>query len=288
MRDLNYQLKKLGERNRDGSYGTQHKRAWILSRIANQLHELGYRQMRPTSLKQKHVEALVNLWHEQNLSPGTIKNRMAVLRWWAQKVNKHSVIANSNAHYGIMERRYIRTESRAKDIDDAELERITDPYTRLSLRLQREFGFRREESIKFTACYADQDDHLLLKPSWTKGGKARQVPILTEAQRQLVDEVAAFAGSASLIPADKSFIQQLRVYKRQVMNAGLNRMHGLRHQYAQRRFREITGFDCPHAGGPTRTALTSAQRELDQKARREISRELGHEREQIVSVYVGR
>lgn len=288
MRDLNYQLKKLCDRNRDGSYGTQHKRAWILSRIANQLHELGYRQMRVTSLKQKHVEALVKLWLEQDLSPGTIKNRMAVLRWWAQKVGKHSVIANSNAHYGIMDRRYVSAESRAKDIVAAELERITDPYTRLSLRLQREFGLRREESIKFTARYADRGDHLLLKASWTKGGKARQIPILTESQRQLVDEVAAFAGSASLIPADKRFVQQLRVYKRQVMNAGLNRMHGLRHQYAQRRFGEIAGFPCPHAGGPTRTTLTSAQRELDHEARREISRELGHEREQIVSVYVGR
>jgi len=288
LKDLNYQLKKLAERNRDGSYGTQHKRAWMLSRIANQLHELGFRQMRATSLRQKHVEALVNLWQEQSLNTGTIKNRMAVLRWWAQKVNKHSVIANSNAHYGIVERRYVSTESKAKDIVGAELDRITDLHTRLSLRLQREFGLRREESIKFTARYADRGDHLFLKASWTKGGKARQIPILTESQRQLVDEVAAFAGSASLIPAQKSFVQQLRVYKRQVMNAGLNRMHGLRHQYAQRRFLEITGFACPHAGGPTRTALTSAQRELDQLARRAISRELGHEREQIVSVYVGR
>ena len=72
MRDLNYQLKELGERNRDGSYGTQHKRAWILSKIAKQLRELGYRQMGVTSLKQKHGEALVKLWHEQDLSTGTI------------------------------------------------------------------------------------------------------------------------------------------------------------------------------------------------------------------------
>ena len=288
MRDLNYQLKELGERNRDGSYGTQHKRAWILSKIAKQLRELGYRQMGVTSLKQKHVEALVKLWHEQDLSTGTIKNRMAALRWWAQKVGKHSVIANSNAHYGIVKRCYVRAESRAKDISDADLDRITDPYTRLSLRLQREFGLRREESIKFIAHYADQGDQLRLKASWTKGGKARVMPILTERQRRLLDEVAAFAGSGSLIPAEKSFIQQLRVYKRQLMNAGLSRMHGLRHQYAQCRFREITGFDCPHAGGPTRQVLMPAQRELDQRARREISRELGHEREQITTVYLGR
>ena len=186
-----------------------------------------------------------------------------------------------------MDRRFVCAESKAKDINQEQLSRITDPYTRFSLRLQREFGLRREESIKFIARYADKGDHLLLKPSWTKGGKARRVPILTAAQRQLVDEVAAFSGSGSLIPADKSFIQQQRNYVRQVMNAGLNRMHGLRHQYAQRRFEELTGFQCPVAGGPARNTLTRAQRELDQEARRVISKELGHERAQIVSVYVG-
>jgi len=287
LRDLNYQLKKLCERNRDGSHGTRHKRAWILSSVADQLHELGYRQMQVTSLKQKHVEALVKLWLNQKLNPGTIKNRMAALRWWAEKVGKHSVIAKSNAHYGIMDRRFVCAEAKAKDINQEQLSRITDAYTRFSLRLQREFGLRREESIKFIARYADKGDHLLLKPSWTKGGKARQVPIHTAAQRQLVNEVAAFTGSGSLIPADKSFIQQQRIYVRQVMNAGLNRMHGLRHQYAQRRFEELTGFQCPVAGGPARNALTRAQRELDQEARRVISKELGHERAQIVSVYVG-
>ena len=287
MRDLNYQLKKLCDRNRDGSHGTRHKRAWILSSVADQLHELGYRQMQVTSLKQKHVEALVKLWLNQKLNPGTIKNRMAALRWWAEKVGKHSVIAKSNAHYGIMDRRFVCAESKAKDINQEQLSRITDPYTRFSLRLQREFGLRREESIKFIARYADKGNHLLLKPSWTKGGKARRVPILTAAQRQLVDEVAAFSGSGSLIPADKSYIQQQRIYVRQVMNAGLNRMHGLRHQYAQRRFEELTGFQCPVAGGPARNTLTRAQRELDQEARRVISKELGHERAQIVSVYVG-
>lgn len=288
MRDLNYQLKQLGKENRDGSYGTQHKRAWLLSKIADQLHELGFRGMRATSLKQKHAEALVALWLDQDLNTGTIKNRMAALRWWARKVNKHSVIAKNNAHYGIVNRRYVRPESRAVDIDDADLARITDPYTRFSLQLQREFGLRREESIKFTVRYADWGDQLHLKPSWTKGGKARQIPVSTDAQRQLLDAVRDFAGNASLIPAHKRFVEQLRVYKRQVMNAGLNRMHGLRHQYAQRRFREIAGFDCPHAGGPSRSAMTSAQRALDHRARREISRELGHEREQIVSVYLGR
>ncbi len=287
MRDLNYELKKLCDRNRDGSFGTQRRRAYLLSQIANQLHELGYRYMRATSLKQKHVVALIKLWHGLMLKPGTIKNRMAALRWWAEKVGKRSVIANSNGHYGIAKRLYVATQSKAKNVNEEQLSRVTDPYTRFSLRLQREFGLRREESIKFIARYADKGDHLLLKASWTKGGKARRIPILTAEQRELLNEIAVFAGAGSLIPADKLFIDQQRKYVRQVINAGLCRMHGLRHRYAQRRFEQLAGFQCPVAGGPARTALTRAQRELDQMARRVVSQELGHERPQIATTYLG-
>ena len=93
MRDLNHQLKQLCRRNRDGSYATQRNRERILSLIADQLHALGYRGMRAQSLKPKHVEALVKRWQEHGLSVGTVKNRMAALRWWAQKVDRQMLSA---------------------------------------------------------------------------------------------------------------------------------------------------------------------------------------------------
>ena len=96
MRDLNYELKQLCQRNHDGSYATRHAREAILTQIANQLHELGFRDMKATSLKPKHVTGLVEHWKSQSLSAGTIKNRMTVLRWWAEKVNKENVMARDN------------------------------------------------------------------------------------------------------------------------------------------------------------------------------------------------
>jgi hypothetical protein len=45
MRDLNYELKQLCLRNRDGSYATQYARERILTMIANQLHETGFRDL---------------------------------------------------------------------------------------------------------------------------------------------------------------------------------------------------------------------------------------------------
>ena len=59
MREFNYELKQLCLRNRDGSFSTRANRERILELIANQLHELGFKNMHATSLKAKHVSALV-------------------------------------------------------------------------------------------------------------------------------------------------------------------------------------------------------------------------------------
>jgi hypothetical protein len=92
VRDLNYQLKQLCHRNRDGSYATQAKRMHHLMLIADQLYDLGFRGIKPRSLKQNHVDALVKDWLRQELMVGTIKNRMAVLRWWAEKADRRNVL----------------------------------------------------------------------------------------------------------------------------------------------------------------------------------------------------
>jgi hypothetical protein len=91
-----------------------------------------------------------------------------------------------------------------------------------------------------------------------------------------------------LIPGDRNYRQQLRAYERHTANAGLSKLHGLRHQYAQNRYEELTGWKAPAAGGPPTRALGAEQRALDREARLTISQELGHEREQITTVYIGR
>jgi hypothetical protein len=104
----------------------------------------------------------------------------------------------------------------------------------------------------------------------------------------VLDETKHFAGRGSLIPADKRYVEQLRRLEDQCANAGIHRMHGHRHQYAQTRYREITGWAAPTAGGPRSKELTPAQKAIDHEARLTISRELGHNREQILAVYIGR
>ena len=288
MRDLNYELKQLCRRNHDGSYATQRDRERVLDLVASQLHELGYRHMTAASIKPKHVEGLVERWNAEGLAVGTIKNRMAELRWWAEKIGKQNVMARDNDHYGIGNRTYVTNVSKARELSGSDLSRITDPYTRMSLRLQAAFGLRRGESIKIRPEWADRGDKLALKDTWTKGGRPREIPIRNDEQRQVLDEAKALAGRGSLIPADRSYVDQLRRFEHQCAAAGVHRIHGHRHQYAQTRYRELTGWAAPAAGGLRSKDLTPSQREADREARLTISQELGHEREQITAVYLGR
>lgn len=150
MHDLNYQLKQLCENNRDGSYGTQAQRAKVLQLCAEQLHGMDCRKMTTHMLKPKHVDGLTKRWLSDGLSAGPIKNRMSALRWWAAKVNRQNVIAWSNEHYGIPDRKLVVEESKAKSVSESALEKVRDAHVRMSLELQQAFGLRREEAINWS------------------------------------------------------------------------------------------------------------------------------------------
>ncbi len=288
MRQLNFELKKLCQNNRDGSYATQSNRHDALQKLASDLHGLGYRGMNVRSLKQKHVSALVDQYKNEELTVGTLKNRLAVIRWWATKIGRPQVVAKDNAHYGIGKRQLVATVSKAQTLDREKLSCITNPYIKMSLELQAAFGLRREEAIKFSPLYADQGSHIHLKSTWCKGGKERTVFIRNEVQRNVLDRARLLAGRGSLIPSHLKYVQQMRIYEKQTLKAGLSNMHGLRHAYAQVRYQELTGWHAPVCGGATKKQLTPEQKKNDLKARLVISKEMGHEREQITVSYLGR
>ena len=248
MRQLNFDLKTLQARHRDGAFTTRRDRAYVLDQAAHMLHALGFRRLRATGLKRKHVNALVAEWQRRGLAVGTMKNRMSALRWWAERVGRPGVVATNAAH-GIGERRYVTNEDRSAVLDPDKLARVSDAHVRMSLELQAAFGLRREEAIKFTPAYADRGDRVRIKASWAKGGRAREIPIWNEGQRAVLDAARRLAGGGALIPGGRNYLTHRRVYERQTDAAGLSRMHGLRHAYAQARYEALTGWKSPAAGG---------------------------------------
>ena len=289
MKNLIYSLNQICRRNRDGSYKTQADRQRILLLIGKQLLEMGYRLNRAGGLGTRHIEALVKRWTEEELNPGSIKNRMSALRWLAGKINKQNIVARTNDAYGIPHRRFVTNEDKGRDLTTDDLAAVEEPYTQMSLKLQAAFGLRLEESIKFQPGYADRGDRLHLRASWTKGGRSREIPIRTAEQRALLDEaktLAALTPRGSLIMRE-TYVAQLQVFKYHCAKAGIHHIHGHRHRYAQHRYQELTGRPCPSLGGPSSCRLEGDLKARDRQARFIISAELGHSRVSVTSIYLG-
>lgn len=288
--DIRKELGQLCARNRDGSFSTQANRQKILDQIGRTLQDAGFNNLAASSLKPKHVETLLSAWRADNLSAATMKNRMAVVRWWAEKVGKENCVPRTNDEAGIERRSFGHGDSKAQILDFDTLSKVDSERLRVSLELQQAFGLRREECLKFQPQLAMSKgtDHIYLKGSWCKGGRERTVPILNDYQREVLAKAASLAASGSMIPPDKSFKTWLATYEKATNRADLHNLHGLRHGYAQARFEALAGFKSPMAGGPSRSQLTPEQKALDYAARMTVSAELGHGRLEVMANYLGR
>ena len=97
---------------------------------------------------------------------------------------------------------------------------MKDPHVAMALRLEAVFGLRREEAIKFMPARDDRGACIRLTGSTTKGGRPREVPVRNDAQRTLLDEARRLVGGGALIPPERNYRQQLKVYESQTRGAG--------------------------------------------------------------------
>lgn len=291
MNRLEYHLMQICHRNRDGSFATQSNRREMLSLFSRELREIRYKvnNLSPHDLKGRHVNALVKKWQSENKSIGTIKNRMSVLRWLFEKIGKPEVV-KENSFYCIENRQYVTNQNKSISINGLDLSKV-DPFIEQSLRLQDCFGLRREESMKFRPDYAldsqtiENAKYIKLKSSWTKGGRARTIPIFSEKQRQELRNAFALVHSGSLIPPHKTYKAHLASFEAITHSLGIGRTHGLRHGYAQSRYFFLMNIPCPAVGG--HRELSAQEKEKDRIVRLQISEELGHSRINITSIYLG-
>ena len=290
---LDYQLVQLCKDNRKESKATTANRRAMFRLFAKQLEENGYniRKMTPHDLKGRHVNKLLEQWRKDGISTATIKNRMSALRWWAKEINNEGAV-KSNVELNIERRVFVTNESKAISLENIDLSKIDENIAQ-SLRLQDSFGLRREESMKFQPEFAldgqwiDNAKYIVLKPTWTKGKRGRTIPISNENQRKELRKAYALAqkNGGSMIPKEKSYKAHKSNFEAVTHALGVGQTHGLRHGYAQTRYRELMGFDCPAVGGSRSLSIDELAK--DKEIRMLISEELGHSRINITSVYLG-
>jgi len=275
--------------NKDGSFSTQASRRKILIQTAEVLWQMGYKLDSAKFIRTRHVYKLIEHWKTNGDQAGTLRNKMAALRWLMEKFNRADVVPG-NETLKIPKRQYVTNQDKSRDLSEDDLKQIKQPLRKMSLRAQKLFGLRIEESLKIQPHVADLGDKLYLKDSWTKGGRARHVPIKTKEQRQWLDEAKALVKykTQSLIPQDKSYGQYLKSTYKYYERKGISRTHGLRHLYAQKVYKELTGWECPAKGGLSRKQLSSEQKVTDKEVRLQISENLGHCRISIVAQYCGK
>ena len=286
--DFKNNLLQLLRHNKDGSYQTQADRRGMLMQFADELNDGGYKLKHPKGLKRKHIEYLNQQWQARELSAGTIKNRNAALRWLCGKVNKYGVVP-TNDELNVGKRVYVTNVNKAIELKDEQLEKITNPRVEVQLQLQKHFGLRREEAIKIQPHVADKGDHIHLLASWCKGGRSRDVPIDSQEARYWLDEAKKLAKTKheSMAGNGKTYKSARSLYSKQVSRAGIRGAHGLRHGYAQSRYKSFSGVDAPVAGGPGKSATSKSKQKENDVARMKVSNALGHGRLNVTSVYLG-
>lgn len=290
---LEQEFIELCNKFRDGSHATQANRRAMLKLFTKQLARNGFNisKMSASEIRGKHVNMLIKSWRKDGATTGTIKNRLAVLRWWAKKVGNSGAVKTNN-ELNIEKRVYVTNENKSISLKDLDLSKIDENIAQ-SLRLQDAFGLRREESMKFQPVFAldgqtiDSAKYIRLKDSWTKGGRPRTIPISNENQRQELRKAYAQAvrNGGSMIPKEKSYKAHKSNFEVVTHALGVGKTHGLRHGYAQTRYRELMGFGCPAVDGSR--SLTVDEIAKDKEIRMLISEELGHSRINITSIYLG-
>ena len=127
----------------------------------------------------------------------------------------------------------------------------------------------------------------------TKGGRSGATAprwVVANAAVKAALQLARHAsptGSHNLLARDESyaaFLQQTVLPARETLHKqGLKGFHELRAAYACERYEQLTGHAAPVNGGH----CNRIDRELDRQARQQISLELGHNRIDVVSAYIG-
>lgn len=297
-RSLEAQMTYLCKRHKTGTATTHNDRSNSLKAMAYEI-KAQFKLQKLDNLKVKHVSALVEKWKSEGKSTATIKNRMSHLRWAAEKLNKPNMIPRSNEDVGI-DKRKIDYNTDKGWTPSKEFKASLPERASLHVELMRDFGMRFKEA----ATLQPQDikeNHIHLTRG-TKNGTERDVPIRTDEQRDLIDRFKAMVPEKdqSMIPVTKG--DDYKIFKNSLQNLyasrgmtkeGIGTPHGLRHQYAQDRYIDLTGWKPPaHYEDKMDRALFKASmshemKERDSIARNIISAELGHSREHISANYIG-
>lgn len=287
------------KRNKRASYKTAKARAYVAHSVVSELREAGYMIKNIMNIDQRHITVVTGRWLERGLSASTMQTRFSILRWLAAAIGKAGLVRDPS-FYSVPDSAMRRTYAAVVDkswsgngVDSHEVIEAAakaDEWVSTQLEAMDAYGLRMAEAILLQPALARTGNVLRIEQG-TKGGRTRLVPIETEYQEQVLQRAADLAkrsARGNLVPPGKN-VQQAkdRLYyivrrKLRISKAASGvTPHGLRHQYANDRYEELSGQPSVVRGG------SIVDRAVDQAARQAVSNELGHSRLGVTASYTG-
>ena len=285
-----------------------------LIRMLDELRELRAGVQDISEIGKTHAIKLIKHWGQRGQAASTIQNKISILRRFLTFIGKDSAIPKGESlktwlnQQGItteVTRQNIPTHSKAWDENRVDLHQVLtalskdSPITAIQLEMQAAFGLRMKESIQINPQAADCGSFLRVVHG-TKGGLPRDVdfedePAMREWQRDVLERAKLYAAQnrkGTLSIQGKRLDQSKAHFYYQCRKVGISRdqlgvtAHGLRHQYAARRYERLAGM-APPVSKNAPVMVTEAAKAADRSAREQVSRELGHFRADITQAYTG-
>ena len=220
------------------------------------------------------IKKMADYYKAHGLKDATIINYVSSLRSFLFETKRTNITA-SNGGLGL--KRVIEYKDKslgAKGIDINEKlahfkEKDVNVY--VQLKISSIAGLRKEESVHAALALAKgydivKDNKLILKGSWCKNGRPREIKLSQEKVREFA-ELKKFAISSDYNKS-RDLKQEMNHIGNSIKNAGFN-MHAVRHAVAQERYAELI-----------------SNGKSGKEARQVVSNELGHNRDYITKVYL--
>lgn len=288
-------------RKRHVSWRTEKRYLDVMKQVLQTLRdELNMRLQNLTELSTKHVAAVTRNWEARGLSASYLAFLNTALRRfgiWMGKPDLAPLLTELLADPARGGRQTSLTRPKtweSRGIDPEAVFRAMDrecEVTGLQLRLAWAFGLRVEEQLMLRPGEAHKGDVLIVSRG-AKGGRVREVEILSPLEAELIERAKALAAAhpqkvlAPLPPrrlaqARHHYYYLCRKIGLRAKGAFPSTPHGARHSFTARRYALRAGVAAPVLGG----AMASPAD--DHATRLRLAEELGHGRASATTAYIG-
>ena len=277
------QAEKRYRHNRQGSYKTKERYLEAYKRFLRFIGD-SFHLQKLSNISGKHLAAYIDYMQEKGYAASTIKTDLAAIRFWQDQIPNAKYTLPSNSEFTLERRTFGKVDRRWSQ---AEFNRMIgecwkakrDDYE-ACIVLAKYAGLRLHEVLRIDTAIARnalKSGFIAIKG---KGGKIREVPINDSIRIELEKFLKTTpAGHKLFVPPDKpthivktelqNFITKHRKF---VCDEGSTRtltFHGLRHTCAAEWYGQF---------------IREGKSESD--ARRQVSKLLGHEREDVTRIYL--